>query len=165
MLAASGSVGTGPGEPAGRVRTRAGGVDMGDEDRGVAGGTGDDRPQGTAAPTPARAAMAPPPAPDDAPTPGPVRTVGVDGDLWSVRVLGRTLGGGSPTAVSLLLLGFVGPEGTHSGRREAWVAARSLDELSPLRLEAACREALPPRDPWAPAPFFPEIAARGGKDG
>lgn len=138
---------------------------MGDEDRGVAGGTGDDRPQGPAAPTPARAAMAPPPAPDGSSTPEPLATFELDGALWSVRVLGRTLGGGSPTAVSLLLLGFEGPEGEPGGRPEAWVAARGLEELGPARLEAACREAVLPRNPWVPAPFFPEIAARGGKDG
>lgn len=138
---------------------------MGDEDRVVASGPGDDRPQGPVAPTPARAAMAPPPAPEGPSTPEPLATFEMDGAPWSVRILGRTLGGGSPTAVSLLLLGFQGPEGAPCGYREAWVAARGLDELGPERLEVACREAVPPRLPWVPAPFFPEIAARGGKDG
>jgi hypothetical protein len=138
---------------------------MVDEDPGKAGGIGDDRPRGPAAPTPAREAMAPPPAPEGSSTPAILATFELDGALWNARVLGRTLGGGPPTAVSLLLLGFEGPEGDRSERREAWVAARSLDELSPLRLETVCREALPPRDPWEPAPFFPEIIARGGKDG
>lgn len=97
--------------------------------------------------------------------PEPLVAFEMDGAPWSARVLGRTLGGGSPSAVPLLLLGFEGPEGAAPSRREAWVAALGLDELGPARLEATCRHAIPPRDPWVPAPFFPEIAARGGKDG
>lgn len=137
---------------------------MGEEEHDVAGEAGGDRPQALSPPTPARTAMAPVPATEGPPAPGPSATVEVDGSVWRVRVVGRTLGGRAPTAVPLLLLGFERPEGAPEEDREGWAAAPGLDAMGPAALESAFRGARPPRHPWVPAPFFPEIAARGGRD-
>lgn len=126
-------------------------------------------PASTPAPTPARAAMGPAPAapPARAETGAVSRDVivEVDGAAWSVRVLGRGWAGGPPSRAPLLLVGFERLGEGAPERREAWVAAPTLEAMAPMHLEAVWREAVVVGEGWKPAPFFPEIAARGARDG
>ena len=114
-------------------------------------------------PTPVRAVMGPAstPAEEVAAPPPPDVHVAVDGVRWAVRTLGRSGTASAP----LLLLGFFHPDDPPEPRREALVVARRLEELTELQLEAAWRASGPYVPPGTRRPFFPEIAARGVKDG
>lgn len=116
------------------------------------------------APKPVRAAMGSAPTPPEEVSPRPIpteATVEVDGARWVIRELGRS---GSSSA-SLLLVGFFHPEETDGPRREAWVVAKGLEQLTELQLEAAWRSGRPFVPPGTRRPFFPEIADRSSKDG
>jgi hypothetical protein len=69
------------------------------------------------------------------------------GDVWHIRVLGRS-GGVGPTAVPMLLLGFW-PEGEAEGEavREALIVGRTLEALTTLDLENALAASREPRGP------------------
>jgi hypothetical protein len=96
-----------------------------------------------------------------APVPHPDGALEVDGVRWAVRELGRA---GSPK-IPLLLLGFFHPDEPEEPRREALVAARGLEGLTELELEAAWRAGRAHVRAGTRRPFFPEITARGGKEG
>lgn len=72
--------------------------------------------------------------------------VRIEGDVWAVRVLGRS-GGERASATPLLLLGFW--EDEHEGAapdREALIVGRTLADLTPAALRNAFDEARPPRE-------------------
>lgn len=116
-------------------------------------------------PTPVRAVMAASPPPGAARQEGGEATVEADGVRWAVRVLGRSWAGSASAAAHLLLVGFFHPEDAAVPRREALVVARSLTQLTELQLEAAWRTAQAPQPADTRKPLFPEIAAKGGKEG
>lgn len=122
------------------------------------------------APTPVRAALAsaapasaaPAQAPGQKAAP-PEATFEIEGVRWVVRLLGRSGAGAANTP--LLLLGFFHPDDALTARREAWAVARDLDALSDLQLESAWRAGTPAASGGERKAFFPEIAARGAKEG
>jgi hypothetical protein len=83
----------------------------------------------------------------------------VDGDRWTVRLLGRTRGGPSAAPADLLLLGFSRGDATDV-QLEALIAARSLSGLSEEELVSAFRGAGPPPDPDRPRTLFQGAAER-----
>jgi len=87
----------------------------------------------------------------------------IDGQSWTVRVLGRS-GRASGASVPLVLLGFWEEGAADEGPSlEAMVVARSLDELAPQELASALAQASKPRDPTRPRPFFPEAGQSRGR--
>ena len=116
-------------------------------------------------PTPVRSAMAAPPSPEAARQAREEAVLEADGTRWAVRVLGRSSSGSASAAAPLLLLGFFHPEDPDLPRKEALVVARALTQLTELQLEAAWRAGQTPQPPGTRKPIFPEIAAKGGKDG
>lgn len=127
------------------ARDRAGGEGR----RGQAGGRGS-RGQG-----PRRPRGRPPPArPDDAsappaPAPEPDEAevgLAVGGELWSVRVLGRSASGRGVASSPLILLGFWSPGSPGDGppARETLVVGRTLAGLSEAELLAAHARSGPP---------------------
>ena len=73
--------------------------------------------------------------------------VSVEGERWTVKVVGRS-GGRPDPATPLLLLGFwkAGEDGGRR-RREALVVGRALADLSPAALRNAVLESTPPPEP------------------
>lgn len=116
-------------------------------------------------PTPVRSVMAASPPPEAAWPAGEETVLEADGVNWTVRVLGRSLAGSASAAAHLLLVGFFHPEDAALPRREALVVARSLAQLTELQLEAAWKTAQAPQAAGTRKPIFPEIAAKGGKEG
>jgi hypothetical protein len=116
-------------------------------------------------PTPVRSAMAAPPSPEAARQASGGVVLEADGIRWAVRVLGRSSSGSASAAAPLLLLGFFHPEDAALPTREALVVARALAQLTELQLDAAWRTGQPPQPPGTRKPIFPEITAKGGKDG
>lgn len=146
----------------------------------IPGGDGDGPAEGSpAAPTPVRGdPSAPPPTPvrslmapatevevDEEATPEPEgdATVEVDGELWTARVVGRSLGGPSAAPVPLLLLGFFRSPDARAPQREALVVGRTLGGLSNAALEAALRVSREPPVPGERKPIFPEIVTKGNR--
>ena len=123
------------------------------------------------APTPVRAARAgasvtPESGETAAPRPAappPEATLEAEGVRWAVRVLGCSGSGAASTP--LLRLGFFHPDDPGTPRREAWAVARGLDALTQLQVEGAWRAGTPPAPAGERRAFFPEIAARGTKEG
>lgn len=125
-------------------------------------------PAGHATPTPVRVSLGGDAAhsPEDgsgAEPAAPEVILESEGRAWAVRVRGRSRGGPSAAPVPLLLLGFFADPADEAPRREALVVARSLEELSPARLEAAFRASLEPGADDVRKPLFPEIASKGSK--
>lgn len=117
-------------------------------------------------PLPVRSTMSAPPSPQQAgavqaPTPHVRVELEMEGVRWVVRELGRS---GSPRA-PLLLLGFFHPDDPEEPRREALVTARGLDGLTELQVEAAWRASIGHVRAGTRRPFFPEVTARGARDG
>lgn len=115
------------------------------------------------APKPVRAAMGDVPAPAEevSARPAPEVVLEADDARWVVRELGRAGSSKAP----FLLVGFFLPGEADEPRREAWVVAKGLEQLTELQLEAAWRSGGPSVPPGTRRPFFPEIADRGAKDG
>lgn len=119
-------------------------------------------------PTPVRSLMAAPAADgggaaEATPEPEGDATVEVDGRVWTVRVVGRSLGGPSAAPVSLLLLGFFQDPDAQAPQRETLVAGRTLGALSSEQLEAALGASREPPAPGARKPLFPEIVTKGDR--
>ncbi len=137
----------------------------GSEIRGVVPGAGHPaaRPPAPVPLKPARAAMSDVSAParEASDRPAPEVLLEVDGVQWVVRELGCS----RSSNVLLILVGFFHPEETGEARREAWVVARGLEQLTELQLEAVWRSSGPSVSLGARRLFFPEIANRGAKDG
>lgn len=89
----------------------------------------------------------------------------VDGEHWTVRVLGRSVAGPVSAPLPFLLLGFFAADEPSTLRREALLVGRSLSDLTELEILAAWHSGRPPRPPGERPPFFPEIAGKGGKEG
>lgn len=72
--------------------------------------------------------------------------VSIEGETWTVRVLGRS-GGERASATPLLLLGFWedDPEADDPDR-EALIVGRTLASLTPAALRSAYRASEPPRE-------------------
>ena len=119
----------------------------------------------TSPPTPVRAAMGASAPPEAARPVGEEAALDADGVCWAVRVLGRSSAGSAAAAAPLLLLGFFHPEDGALPRKEALVVARSLNLLTELQLELAWRTAQAPQPTGTRKRIFPEIAAKGGKEG
>lgn len=121
-------------------------------------------------PTPVRASMGSiaPPEPEGSGEQGavPAREVEVEvaGTAWTVRTLGRSMGGPASAPVPLLLLGFFAHPGDERPAREALVVGRGLDELTAEHLEAAHRASTPAPPPeGVRKPLFPEIGTKGDR--
>jgi hypothetical protein len=99
--------------------------------------------------------------PAESAAPAPETICDAEGVRWVVRALGHSGSSRAP----LLLLGFFHPDDPGEHRRESLVVARALEHLTELQLEAAWRAGGPPVQPGTRRPFFPEIVARGGKEG
>jgi hypothetical protein len=84
--------------------------------------------------------------------------VTVDGETWTVRVLGRS-GRASGASPPLLLLGFWGMgDSEDSPTREVLVVGESLDDLTIEGLEVALSRAEKPRSPDRKVGFFQDVA-------
>lgn len=105
-----------------------------------------------AKPTPVRDLTGEPPAASPE-ADVPEVTLEVDGDTWTVRVLGRS-GGAAGTRPPLLLLGFWSGGGEGDPSLEALVVGTSLASLSGAALKRALSGAEAPRDPGRKKPFF-----------
>lgn len=89
----------------------------------------------------------------------------VDGERWTVRVLGCSVAGPASAPLPFLLLGFFSADEPSAPRREALLVGRSLSDLTELELLAAWHSGRPPRPAGERPPFFPEISSKGGKEG
>ena len=81
----------------------------------------------------------------------------VDGESWTVRVLGRS-GRASRMSPSLLLLGFWRDLSEGDPPLEALVSGTTLASLSPVQLEAALSAAERPADVARRKAFFAEAS-------
>ncbi|GMV06977.1 MAG: hypothetical protein AMXMBFR53_32520 [Gemmatimonadota bacterium] len=120
-------------------------------------------------PTPVRASLGSiaPPEPEGSGDKGGVpareKEVEVAGTVWTVRTLGRSMGGPPSAPVPLLLLGFFAHPGDERPALEALVVGRGLDDLTEEHLEAAHRASQAPPPEGVRKPLFPEIGTKGDR--
>ena len=111
-------------------------------------------------PTPVRDVMADSDETHEAASDIPSRTFESDGDVWVVRVEGRTRSGYGPdTGAPLLHLRFYRGEDASEPERHLVLPGKSLDPLYDAELVTALQRARP----WGPPPPFHQDSEEGGR--